>query len=442
MVGEEKLVEALVKAVEARDGADAAGVELWYFRQGRIARELANQLNNQQRTTAAELRQLAQLMRAEFSAGLTKADVLGIQQRVRDTGFTQTEMDRLLEIITPEVVEDFRQWFAGHDFSDLPNDLIGAIDDSATGIGEFAGQLADHKVLNPDTQNVLKIYLTGTFGLPWPASTYRPHNVDVLVNGNLAAKLTDTVPNGTYLWEADSSFLNYTGRGVAPNTIMFQTSHLNGGHYVVSEKVKLTLQLSQIAISVVAASQEEANALVYGLPGVSPGAPDVAVHKGDLSMLGIPNDRDPVSVRIRVRNIGNIYVGAASISLYAGDPDDGGTLISQTSTPLEPFDTKTFNMQWRPAEAGDVTLYVVADPAEGEKDTGNNTIQLNVTVDHVMPGDVNADQKVNIVDIITIRNSLNKSAAEHPEADLNNDGRINIVDMLIVRSYLGRMLNE
>ncbi|NQT18363.1 MAG: hypothetical protein HQ592_01570, partial [Planctomycetes bacterium] len=105
-VAEEKLVQAMVSAIESRDGADLDGSELWYMRQGRTLRRLTDLLRDQQRTTANELAKLGELMRAEFPAGLSKADALAIQQHVANDGFTPTELERLLEIITPEVVED------------------------------------------------------------------------------------------------------------------------------------------------------------------------------------------------------------------------------------------------------------------------------------------------------------------------------------------------
>jgi len=53
-------------------------------------------------------------------------------------------------------------------------------------------------------------------------------------------------------------------------------------------------------------------------------------------------------------------------------------------------------------------------------------------------GDANHDCRVNILDLIFIRNKLNQSVAtaDNWKADLNNDGRINILDLIYVRGRL------
>ena len=54
------------------------------------------------------------------------------------------------------------------------------------------------------------------------------------------------------------------------------------------------------------------------------------------------------------------------------------------------------------------------------------------------PGDVNLDCKVNILDLIFIRNRLNQDPAtgDNWQADVNADGKINILDLIAVRNAL------
>jgi len=53
--------------------------------------------------------------------------------------------------------------------------------------------------------------------------------------------------------------------------------------------------------------------------------------------------------------------------------------------------------------------------------------------------DVNMDGRVNIIDLIIIRNDLNKTpdSASTPRSDVNHDLRINIIDLIITRNDLG-----
>jgi len=437
MVVEEKLMEAMVKAAEAQGGADAAGSDLWYRRQGRILRSLTDHLLRQQRTTIAEMGLFRQAMQAAYPGGLTKADVLLLQQRIASTGFTAQELANLREIYTDPQIEDFRQWFAGLDFSGLPDDIVAAIDDAIAALRDIADRLTDYKVYNPDVQNIRRVYFSANFSLPWPASTYQPHNVDVLVNGNLTARLTNTVPEGNYLWEADPSFLNCVDRGVAKNWLQFSTTHLNGGHYVVQEKARLTLQLSQIAIPVIAASQEQANTLVHGISGISEGKPDLGIYHGDLMLsTGWPNTRDPMTVKARVRNVGPVYVSGAQVKFYEGDPNAGGTLIGSASVNVEPFSQAMAQVQWLPSAGGQIGLFAVIAPVPNEVTTANNSMSMSVNVHFIQPGDVNGDGKYNILDLIRIRNLLNRDPALYPDADVNKDGRIDILDMIAVRNIL------
>mgnify|MGYP001600517803 CR=1 FL=1 len=57
----------------------------------------------------------------------------------------------------------------------------------------------------------------------------------------------------------------------------------------------------------------------------------------------------------------------------------------------------------------------------------------------LVPGDVNLECKVNVLDLIIIRNQLNKRASDNPQSllsDLDSSGRIDINDLIPVRSHL------
>jgi len=58
-----------------------------------------------------------------------------------------------------------------------------------------------------------------------------------------------------------------------------------------------------------------------------------------------------------------------------------------------------------------------------------------------LPGDVNYDGRVNILDLIAIRASLGQDPSSSPaarKADANADGRVNIEDLIMVRGRLGK----
>ena len=78
--------------------------------------------------------------------------------------------------------------------------------------------------------------------------------------------------------------------------------------------------------------------------------------------------------------------------------------------------------------------------------TGGTTLTLqNIQSDRAVavtfgriPGDVNGDCKVNVLDLIFIRNRLNAdvNTGDNWKADVNGDGKINVLDLIFVRNRL------
>ena len=58
-----------------------------------------------------------------------------------------------------------------------------------------------------------------------------------------------------------------------------------------------------------------------------------------------------------------------------------------------------------------------------------------------LPGDANRDCKVNILDLIFVRNRLGRSplSGDNWQADQNLDGRIDVLDLLVIRRYVGTL---
>jgi len=66
---------------------------------------------------------------------------------------------------------------------------------------------------------------------------------------------------------------------------------------------------------------------------------------------------------------------------------------------------------------------------------------VDIGVYEYLPGDVNYDGRVNVLDLILVRNSLGgdpASSIQARKADVNADGAVNVLDLLVVRGRLGR----
>jgi len=104
------------------------------------------------------------------------------------------------------------------------------------------------------------------------------------------------------------------------------------------------------------------------------------------------------------------------------------------------------------AAAGFVSLYLTAaDDAIGFTFDARTNAAPELIVTAVqplspwpIPGDVNLDCSVNILDLIAVRNLLNHDPAsgDNWRADVNEDGKINILDMIFVRNHLNTFCED
>jgi len=70
---------------------------------------------------------------------------------------------------------------------------------------------------------------------------------------------------------------------------------------------------------------------------------------------------------------------------------------------------------------------------------GTGTVDIGAY--EYLPGDVNYDGKVNVLDLLLVRNSMGRdpaSSIQARKADVNADGTVNVLDLLIVRGRLGK----
>jgi len=69
----------------------------------------------------------------------------------------------------------------------------------------------------------------------------------------------------------------------------------------------------------------------------------------------------------------------------------------------------------------------------------DGTATVDIGAYEYLPGDVNYDGKVNVLDLLLVRNSLGRdpaSSIEARKADVNADGAVNVEDLLVVRGEL------
>jgi hypothetical protein len=143
-----------------------------------------------------------------------------------------------------------------------------------------------------------------------------------------------------------------------------------------------------------------------------------------------------VKIGITLQNEGN-YTETLSITIYS-DTIAIGTLTATIADGSIATVTLTWNTTGWPK--GNYTLWAYAWPVQGETDTVDNTFTSPFTVHIVMPGDGDANGKINIYDVVMITSLYGKKKGDayyNPNVDWNDDGVINIYDVVIATSRYG-----
>jgi hypothetical protein len=111
------------------------------------------------------------------------------------------------------------------------------------------------------------------------------------------------------------------------------------------------------------------------------------------------------------------------------------TLTSQS------FTTITFTWNTSGFAKGNYTISAYAWPVQGETDTADNTL-VDGWAYLSIPGDVNVDLKVNVLDAIILSGAFGSFPGHprwNPNADINGDGRVNILDAIILAGHFGEV---
>lgn len=159
--------------------------------------------------------------------------------------------------------------------------------------------------------------LLANFSLPYSRGTYRPHDTRVFLNGHLVGELLDTVPEGTYLWEINPSFLDLEGR----NVVSAKIERINKSHYVIASTFRIIAPVSEADRLVIASSQKEADSLYAALPNIKHDQPDLVLLAN--SVKGLPREPRPgQSIRFRVTamNIGEAPTEPSRLRILSSDP--------------------------------------------------------------------------------------------------------------------------
>lgn len=113
-----------------------------------------------------------------------------------------------------------------------------------------------------------------------------------------------------------------------------------------------------------------------------------------------------------------------------------------TVASLAPGDmtTLTFNWDTTGAVFGNYTVTGVVETVSGETETADNRLN-GVYIFATLPGDINGDKKVDILDAIKLANAFNSKPGDpnwNPNSDINCDNKVNILDAIVLGNYFNQ----
>jgi parallel beta-helix repeat protein len=149
-----------------------------------------------------------------------------------------------------------------------------------------------------------------------------------------------------------------------------------------------------------------------------------------------------IRVNVTIQNQGD-YEETFNVTIYANTTEIGKqtiTLANETSA--------TISFLWNTSGfvKGNYTIWAYASPIPGETDTLDNTRIADSEVKIGVPGDLNNDNKCNLLDLVKEAGKFGAEKGDphsppapkyDPNYDFNDDNKINLLDLVIVARHFG-----
>ena len=167
---------------------------------------------------------------------------------------------------------------------------------------------------------------------------------------------------------------------------------------------------------------------------------DVAVIDVTTSKTGclpMPTVGQGFSLRVNVTtgNLGG-FTETFNVTVYANS-----SAIGEQQVTLNPEENKILTFVWdtKGWDKGNYTISATADSVLGENETSDNTF-VDGWILVTIPGDINGDKTVNILDAILVSKAFGARPASpnwSPNADTNDDGLVNLLDAISLAGTFG-----
>lgn len=258
--------------------------------------------------------------------------------------------------------------FVDHVYADVGRD----------GISEFAA-VRIGKVWRPT--NLVEAWLEMSFALRGSRDSYKPHDVEVVLNGVTIGLLKDMLPEGNFSFRIPPGALRFDDSGLpGDNRVGLRTTHLRGGHYAVNSDFRFKFRLTATPVWMVAKSPEEARERALRTSGVSLNAPDFSLSAAQLVMEApdAPKAGDEIGLVFPLRNLGAAPARDVELALMRILPDGRREEQARTRVQAVGLDAPVeAALRWK-IRGGLNKLVLVADPDKRfeDPDLANNEAQF------------------------------------------------------------------
>jgi hypothetical protein len=140
-------------------------------------------------------------------------------------------------------------------------------------------------------------------------------------------------------------------------------------------------------------------------------------------------------INVFVMNYGR-YSETFNVTVYANTP----AIETVTNITLANRNSITLNFTWNTAgfDKGNYTISAYATPVPGETDTADNTLKAPTPIEITIPGDVDGNHVVNILDVVKITGIYASKQGDpnfNANSDIDGDGKISILDVVTCTSH-------
>lgn len=287
----------------------------------------------------------------------------------------------------------------------------------------------------------------------WPGKEFaNPHNpshdfftVSISENGDFISTGGDDGTSNLYVFGKDSTLLDKESDGVTVQSVdqtftgqYGAVGSCDSGYAMYDKSIGSWAWGDNAFGPIRSVAISKIYPCMFPFPNHDVAIIDVVTSKtGCLPMPTVGQDLT-AQVNVTVENQGDSTETSIQVTVYANNTFVG----TQTIPSLAPGQQIVLSFTWDTTgfPYGDYIINTIATIVQDEIDVSDNNF-VNDVIKVVIPGDINGDRTVNILDAIKLAGAFGSRPGDskwNPNADINDDGIVNILDAIKLAGNFGK----